>query len=138
MFDTVLVGYDGSKQSEKAFEIALEIATRFGSKVIAVSVIRPPEPAAEGELAAVLDDAKNHFEETFSNLRKSAEQRRVTLQTEIAVGHPAEQLVMAAERHGADLIVMGRRGKSTFQRWMLGSISERVLRYAHCPVLVVH
>jgi nucleotide-binding universal stress UspA family protein len=50
----------------------------------------------------------------------------------------AEQLVLAAERHHADLIVMGRRGKSTFKRWMLGSISERVLGYAHCPVLVIH
>ena len=60
------------------------------------------------------------------------------LETEVDVGHPAEQLVLAAERHHADLIVMGRRGKSTFKRWMLGSISERVLRYAHCPVLVIH
>jgi nucleotide-binding universal stress UspA family protein len=138
MFEKILVGYDGSKQSEKAFGIALEIATRFGAGVLAVSIVRPPEPAAEGELAAVIDDAKDHFEEAFSKLRKSAAERRVALETEVEVGHPAEQLVMAAERHGADLIVMGRRGKSKFQRWMLGSISGRVLEYAHCPVLVVH
>jgi nucleotide-binding universal stress UspA family protein len=48
------------------------------------------------------------------------------------------QLGSRAERHRADLIVMRRRGKSTLKRWMLGSISERVLSYAHCPVLVVH
>jgi nucleotide-binding universal stress UspA family protein len=138
MFGKVLVGYDGSKQAEKAFETGLEIAAKFGAKLLAISIVRPPEPAAEGELTAVIDDAKEHFEEAFSKLRAKAASRRVALETEIDVGHPAEQLVLAAERCRADLIVMGRRGKSTFKRWMLGSISERVLRYAHCPVLVVH
>jgi nucleotide-binding universal stress UspA family protein len=138
MFRKVLVGYDGSKQSEKAFAVGLEIAAKFGATLIAASIFRPPEPAAEGELSAVIDDAKEHFEEILGKLKPVAVARRVTLETEVEVGHPAEQLVLAAERHHADLIVMGRRGKSTFQRWMLGSISERVLRYAHCPVLVVH
>jgi nucleotide-binding universal stress UspA family protein len=46
--------------------------------------------------------------------------------------------VIAAEREKVQLIIMGRRGKTMFKRWMLGSISERVLRYAHCAVLVVH
>lgn len=138
MFQKILVGYDGSKQSEKAFEIAAEIAIRFRASLRAVSIVRPPEPAAEGELVAVIDDAMDRFEEAFSLLRERAAERKLAIETEVLVGHPAEQLVIAAERHGADLIVMGRRGKSTFQRWMLGSISERVLRYAHCPVLVVH
>jgi nucleotide-binding universal stress UspA family protein len=46
--------------------------------------------------------------------------------------------VIAAEREKVQLIIMGRRGKTMFKRWMLGSISERVLRYAHCAVLLVH
>ncbi len=138
MFGKVLVGYDGSKQAEKAFAVGLEIAAKFGAKLLAVSIFRPPEPAAEGELSAVIDDAKQHFEEILEKLKPAAASRRVALETEVEVGHPAEQLVLAAERHHADLIVMGRRGKSTFQRWVLGSVSERVLGYAHCPVLVVH
>jgi nucleotide-binding universal stress UspA family protein len=55
----------------------------------------------------------------------------------IDMGHPAEQIVRVAERENANLIVMGRRGKTTIERWMLGSVSERVLRYAHGSVLVV-
>jgi nucleotide-binding universal stress UspA family protein len=43
-----------------------------------------------------------------------------------------------AEEHHTDLIVLGRRGLTPVQRWMLGSVSERVLRYASCPVMVVH
>jgi nucleotide-binding universal stress UspA family protein len=59
------------------------------------------------------------------------------MRTVIEVGHPAEHLVAMAEREGVDLIVMGRRGRTATARWLLGSVSERVLRYAHCPVTVV-
>jgi nucleotide-binding universal stress UspA family protein len=57
--------------------------------------------------------------------------------TGIVVGHPAEQLIHRTETEQADLIIVGRRGTSLFQKIMLGSTSERVLRYAHCPVLLV-
>lgn len=53
------------------------------------------------------------------------------------VGHPAEQIINYAERHKIDVIVMGHRGKTFFERWRLGSVSQRVLQYAHCPVIVV-
>ena len=55
----------------------------------------------------------------------------------MAVGHPAEQIIHRAETDKIDLIILGRRGTSMFQKMILGSISERVLRYAHCPVMVV-
>lgn len=51
--------------------------------------------------------------------------------------HMDKALAGVAERDGIDLIVVGRRGRSTLERWLLGSVSERVLRYAHCPVLAV-
>ncbi|MBI3725542.1 universal stress protein [bacterium] len=137
MFRRVLVAYDVSSQAESAFAHGLEIAERFRAALLVVSVVRLPEPATRVELDAVIDDGKEHYEVAFARLRTAAAAKSVALRTEIQVGHPAEQIVLAAEREHADLIVMGRRGKSTIERWMLGSISERVLRYAHCPVLVV-
>jgi nucleotide-binding universal stress UspA family protein len=62
----------------------------------------------------------------------------IELETDVAVGNPADQIIHRAEEVQASLIVMGRRGRSAIQRWVLGSNSERVLRYAHCPVMVVH
>jgi nucleotide-binding universal stress UspA family protein len=59
------------------------------------------------------------------------------VETEVAVGHPAEQIIHKAEMMKADLVILGRRGTSLFEKWILGSVSERVLRYAHCPVMVV-
>jgi nucleotide-binding universal stress UspA family protein len=85
----------------------------------------------------MLDDAREHFEQDFVKFRAKAQQRGLILETAIAVGHPAEQIIRRAEADHVDLILLGRRGMSRFEKWILGSISERVLRYAHCPVMVI-
>jgi nucleotide-binding universal stress UspA family protein len=138
LFETILVAYDDSPQAQRATDIAFSLAEAMRSKLLVFAVIRPPEPAACAELNAILEDAREHYEQRFAQLRDRAEQSGIELETEIEVGHPAEHIVHRAEQIQVDLIVMGRRGLSAFQRWMLGSISERVLRYAHCPVMVVH
>jgi nucleotide-binding universal stress UspA family protein len=135
-FRKILVGYDGSKQAEKAVDVALSLTTCLDAKVLIFAVARPPEPPTAVELEAVLDDAREHYEAGFKGIRQRAGDD-IELQMEIAVGHPAEQIVHKAEIEHVDLIVVGRRGVSGFQKWMLGSISERVLRYAHCPVMVI-
>jgi|SRR5580704_6773025 nucleotide-binding universal stress UspA family protein len=138
LFQTILVAYDGSPQAQRATDIAFSLAEAMQSRLLIFAVIRPPEPAARAELNAILEDARDHYEQSFTQLRERAKQAGVEVQTEIEVGHPAEHIVHRAEQIQAGLIIMGRRGISAFQRWMLGSISERVLRYAHCPVMVVH
>jgi len=136
-FRKILVGYDGSPQSEKAVDVALSLAVCIDATVLAFSVARPPEPATAVELEAMLDDAREHFEEGFKKLLERAKSHDVELQTAMAVGHPAEQIIHRAETDHIDLIILGRRGMSLFEKWLLGSVSERVLRYAHCPVMVV-
>jgi nucleotide-binding universal stress UspA family protein len=138
VFETILVAYDGSPQAQRAAELAFSLAEAMQSKLLIFAVIRPPEPAARAELNAILDDAREHYEQDFAKLREQARRRGLDLATEIEVGHPAEHIVHRAEHAETALIIMGRRGISSFQRWTLGSISERVLRYAHCPVMVVH
>jgi len=76
-------------------------------------------------------------EEAFIPVRAAAKHAEVELRTDIAVGHPAEQIIHRAEQDKVDLIVLGRRGTATFHKWILGSVSEKVLRYAHCPVMVL-
>lgn len=138
MFHKIAVPYDGSQPSRQAFECALEVAVRFGAELRVVSVVRLPEPTTRVELHAVIEEGERHFSDEFQGLAKLAAERGLALQTEVLEGHPADQILRAAERFGADLIVMGRRGRTTVGRWLLGSVSERVLRDAHCPTLVVH
>jgi nucleotide-binding universal stress UspA family protein len=136
-FQKILVGFDGSHQGEKATETALVLAKSLDSTLLVFAVARPPEPATMVELDAMLDDAREHFEVQFKKIVQRANELDVELRTDIAVGHPVEQIVHRAETDHVDLIVLGRRGKSRFERMLVGSTAEKVLRYAHCPVMVV-
>jgi nucleotide-binding universal stress UspA family protein len=137
VFKKILVGFDGSEQSKKAAQTAIGLARCLDAQVLLLAVARPSEPATSVELEAMLDDAREHFEQAFIAVKDAAKNSEVELHTNIAVGHPAEQIIRRGEQDKVDLIVLGRRGTSTFQKWILGSVSERVLRYAHCPVMVL-
>jgi len=119
-------------------DIAFSLAGCLDATVLVFAVARPPEPSISVELEAVLDDAKEHFEEGFKKILEKARSLDLEVKMDMAVGHPAEQIIHRAETDGVDLIILGRRGRSMISRMMLGSVSERALRYAHCPVMVVH
>ena len=136
-FKKILIAYDGSTPSDKATESGLALAQSLDAKVLLFAVARPPEPATLVEVDAMLDDAREHFEQQFKRIIERAREIGVELTTDIAVGHPVEQIVHRAEIDRVDLIVLGRRGKSRFERMLVGSTAEKVLRYAHCPVMVV-
>jgi nucleotide-binding universal stress UspA family protein len=136
-FRKIVVGYDGSVPSERAVDIAINLAHCTDSKIVVLAVARPPEPATSVELEAVLDDAKEHYEQGLAKVAQRARNADVDVETMIEIGHPAEHLIHRAETDHADLIIVGRRGTSLFEKLILGSVSERVMRYAHCPVMVV-
>jgi nucleotide-binding universal stress UspA family protein len=135
-FRKILVGYDGSRESEKALEVALAIANTMDSKVEILAVAQPSEPPTAVELEAVIDDARQHYDKALRRIADAAKENGIQVETKIAVGHPAEQIIRRAEQGLADLIVVGRRGITAFEELVMGSVSERVLRYAPCPVLV--
>jgi nucleotide-binding universal stress UspA family protein len=132
------VAFDASPHAEHALNVALSMAGDMKAKLFVVSVIRPPEPAESAEFNAVLENGRERFENSFAPLRERARQKEIELETDIVLGHPAEQIIHKADTIQASLIVMGKRSHTILHRWMLGSNSERVLRYAHCPVMIVH
>lgn len=133
----LLVAYDGSKQAEKAFNLALDIASKYSAKMMVLSVARPPEPPVAVELEAVLESATEHYKGHFKCMKELAESLGIEATFEVRAGHPAEQIVHMANEENADAIVMGHRGESFFQKWLVGSVAKRVLSYAHCTVIVV-
>lgn len=133
----ILAANDGSESAKRAFQFAVELAKAFGAGVTVVSVAQPSEPPASVETAALLETATEHFEKDFAGFREAAKTAGVPLETGVVVGHPADQIVHQAALLEADMIVMGHRGKSRLQRWLLGSVSKRVLSYAPCTVTVV-
>lgn len=140
MLKKILVAFDGSEESTKAFEFALKLLDEFKSKdkeLVILSVAQPPEQADIVEVKAVIDSATEYYKREFEKILKLSEVHNVQVKTDIAVGHPADQIVRYATENSFDMIIMGQRGMSKIERWLLGSISRRVVTYAQCPVVIV-
>ncbi|MGA3373291.1 MAG: universal stress protein [Terracidiphilus sp.] len=137
-FQRILVAFDASPHAEHALNVALSMAGDMKAKLFVLAVIRPPEPAESAEFHAVLDAGRERFEASFVPIRERAREKGIELETDVVVGHPAEQILHRADAIQASLIVLGKRSHTILHRWMLGSNSERVLKYAHCPVMIVH
>jgi nucleotide-binding universal stress UspA family protein len=137
-FQRILVAFDASPHAEHALNVALSMAGDMNAKLFVLAVIRPPELAESAEFNAVLDEGRERYESSFVPIRERAKQKGIELETDVVVGHPAEQILHRADAIQASLIVMGKRSHTIVHRWMLGSNSERVLKYAHCPVMIVH
>ena len=133
----ILVGHDGSRDAETAFEDALDLAALARAQLSVVSVASPPEPPTEVETQAAIEAATALYEKLFESLRRQAQERQVELRTHVLVGHPADQILKTAAAQHADLIVVGHRGRSAIREWVSGSTSRRVVSHANCPVLVV-
>jgi len=133
----IVMAYDTSEQAKKAFDFAAEMAQKYGAQLTVLSVVRPPEPAESVETGAMLEEASHIYAADFAKLKKKTAPLKIKAKFEVAIGHPAEKIIQRANALKADAIVMGHRGKSLMERWLLGSISKRVISYAHCTVIVV-
>ncbi|MFZ1986806.1 MAG: universal stress protein [Desulfatitalea sp.] len=137
MIAKILVAYDGSCQAQNAFTFGLEMAGKYSAAIAVLSVARPPEPPVNVEVQAVLEHATEYYQSQFAKMKDQAAANGIPCTFEVRVGHPAEQIVHVAEEQKMDAIVMGHRGESLFQKWLLGSVARKVLSYAHCTVVVV-
>ena len=141
MIQTITVGTDGSDTASKAVEFALDVAEKFGAKVVVASSYRPVgEDRLRQEQREAPQDIQwsiNPTEDVDKALRsveEMARERGLEVTSEARQGDPAEVLCDIAEQHGADLLVVGNKG---MQRRVLGSVPNTVTHKAPCSVLVV-
>ena len=144
---SVLVAMDGSEDSFQAVRFLQSLALPRQTKVRLLSVVELPrypssapksvhgqivrmlkelEAERRGELEKVLERAASHLDDKITRITRST-----------PTGNPADEIVATADDHDADLIVVGARGLGGIARLLLGSVSERVLGHARCPVLIV-
>jgi len=137
VYRKILVAYDGSDAGRKAFDAALELAAQQGSQLYVLTVAHPPDIGDDVETEAVIENSREHHRKLLAPLQRLSDASQVKAHFEVAVGHPAEQIIFHADRHGVDLIVVGHRGRSKFARLLLGSVSKQVVQYAARAVMVV-
>jgi nucleotide-binding universal stress UspA family protein len=139
MFHNTLVAYDDSPGARRALDIALQLADRR-PEVRLTAIAVQPQPARFG---GTIDEYQE--ERTFEEQRchqwlaaasAIAATHDIPLEPERRFGHPAQEIVNAAEALGADLIIVGHSGHSAVWGRFLGTTAEKVSRHAHCSVLI--
>lgn len=137
MITKILLAYDGSEPSDKAFAFAADLAGRYQAELHVLTVAQLPEIGDEVETEAVLENSRNYHNRLLRNLKDRADRLGIKAQFDLAIGHPAQQILDYAGQQGVDLIVLGHRGHGALDRWRLGSVTHRVISYAECAVTVV-
>jgi nucleotide-binding universal stress UspA family protein len=139
MLQQILIAWDGSRPSLRAFDTALDLARRYEAELTAVSVAHSPAHAeTDGDRNESVDAARNYLEETLATVVDRAERVGVPLEHVVIEGdHPAENILGYAHDHGFDLVVVGHHRNSRPGRFLLHGLAERMIANAEMPVMVV-
>lgn len=143
MFEKILVPLDGSELAERALNPALKVAQQTGGQVILLSVPTLKNMFVPERIGYGLPGPNDSFEKSRQELTaylqtilENKVEASLDVCTRVLDGDPASVIVDNAAEEGVDLIAMSTRGRSGLTRWVLGSVTEKVLRAAPCPVLV--
>lgn len=155
----ILVPVDGSNASVSAVKKAIEIGKTYNSVIKLISVVKSTEKrrkernenlwnAVDGSIIADIAESAELEKKLESKYTENAEMllsqiaaklnfTGTRLEREVLIGEPYEKIIETAANGGFDLIVMGNRGFSKFKRFFVGSVTQKVISEAPCPVLVI-
>jgi nucleotide-binding universal stress UspA family protein len=141
----ILVPVDFSPHAERAFKYAMTLAQRFSARLGLVHVVEDhymigawSNEVYVPNVGELLEGLIANAERRLATLKRSAAALGLTAETVVITGRPAPAIVEHAKEGGFDLIVMGTQGRTGLSHVVLGSVAERVVRTAACPVLTVH
>jgi len=138
--EKILAAVDGGPQAEAVARLAANFATRMGSELHVVHVGFVPamyHPEMQGypsRVEAVRQETQQALDEEVRRIEAAG---AAVSRSHLRMGRPDVEILELAEELDADLIVVGSRGLGGLRRTLLGSVSDSVVRHAHCPVLVV-
>lgn len=146
MFKRILVPLDGSELAEKALPLAATIGRQFNSELILIRMVEFAYPTLL--LPHLTSTTAVSMSETYEQAQEEAwfylleQQQKLQaegLESQILLCEavPAEGIIYAAKENSVDCIVMSTHGRGGIARWSLGSVADKVARYAACPVLLV-
>ena len=150
IFSKILIPVDGSTNSMKAIDYAIDLADKYKSELLALHVLYSQsgfafhkETVAGAITSSSLNDlnldAKQEAEKWFEEINKRAEEKKVHIKTEVVftVISIVEGILTYAEKENINLIIIGSKGKSGWKKLIVGSVASGISAYAHCPILIV-
>ncbi|RDB41968.1 universal stress protein [Halomonas sp. DQ26W] len=144
-YKTILVPVDGSETSQRAVDAARELTGAGGAEVILLSVavdrdVMPSELMATGHISSknIQDERRQQAAGIAQQAARTLQDAGITAKDEVATGDPAHCIIERARELNAPLVIIGRRGLTGFRELLMGSVSNKVVHYADCPVLVIN
>lgn len=144
MYETILIPTDGSDGVQRAIDHGMDVADRYDATVHALSVIDVAQLLEVGytgdraDFEATVEPLEDEAKRAVEAVRERADGRGVDVVTVVRQGEPYETILEYVEEADIDLIVMGTHGRRGLSRYVLGSVTERVMRTVDVPVLTVH
>ncbi len=142
-FKSIVVATDGSRYSAAAVSQAIALAKRNGSALTVIAVV-PAELATPTDIDftmnmrdKIVEEEMHHAERNAKAVKDAAQKEGVAVRAFVMSGKPAEAIIQTAGEQKADLVVVGSHGRHGVDRLLMGSVAERVIVLASCPVLVV-
>ncbi|HOW15379.1 universal stress protein [Methanosarcina sp.] len=140
LYRNIVIATDGSENSRKAISCGIEIAKISGATVYIIHVVDTLSVVSDIWTAGkdlihdmMIRDGKKILSET----KKTIEDSGVEVKDVLLNGHPGEEIIKFAENNNMDLIVMGTLGATGLEKFLMGSVAEKVVRHSKVPVMVV-
>jgi nucleotide-binding universal stress UspA family protein len=141
MFENNLVAVDGSKHSDAAFDVTMDISQKYGSQVFVLHVFQGGTGPGTLVSPGFEDDMRAIGQQILDSYEAKVKERRDSLQKNVRMllemGDAAQKIMETASKIKCDLVLIGSRGRGGFKELLLGSVSHKVTNHASCPVLVV-
>ena len=138
----ILAPTDFSELSKQGLTSALELAAAFGAKLLLLHVVEPPPYPVEGIVpshlgATLLDDLERQASNDLAQMLSETQGSKLEVARRVVVGIPYRKIVEVAEEEKSDLIVMTTHGRTGLSHLVMGSVAEKIVRTAPCPVLTI-
>ena len=146
MIEKILVGIDGSENSYKALNYAIDLAQKYNASLIILNILQipvfgtPQEPLeVSAATTSIINDLRKTHENTLNKAKEIAQKTnpKIKINAIMKEGNPASQITSTADEEKADLIVIGHTGQGRLKELFLGTTSERVAHTAKCAVLII-
>lgn len=137
-YEAVLVPTDGSEGASRAADYGVDVASAFGATLHALSAVESASPGLDAESDAADDAVEAHRADAEAVVSRARDRGIDAAPAAVETGAPHESILNYVDEHGVDLVVMGTHGRTGVERFVIGSVAEKVVRLADCPVLTVH
>lgn len=140
MFKTILVPTDASEAAQRALKVALKLAKELGSRIVLLHVVFTPEAMGytlSSGVAVPQEEIAIYGKEALTAATTGIDLGNVPIEKKQKPGHPSLVILEEIKSGNIDLVVMGNRGYGPISGVLLGSVSQRVLTQARCPVMII-